>query len=458
VSLKVTRLGDFLQTHREFQLALVVVLATNIIFNLIWVASTLDGPKDLDSFLHSGAAFGAGLNPYAYHPNLDPQPISTDALNLNPPISIYLFEPLSRVNSDFVEAGFIVVSVLLCTIAVGALLKAYPDKQNLVVILAILSMAGFWHMLWYLQIYAPLILAVTGSWLMMRKGNLLMAGILIGLLVAMKPNYALVPLALLAARHTRVALPAIVTAALISAIPLVLEGPKIYEQWLDLSLSFQGVGWASNASLMSVGERFGAEDLGKSAAVLLVAGVLYALWRWRPALEDATAISLLTVLLFGPVSWAGYTLLLLPYLMSKRWDRMTWFAVLLLDMPFAPQKAGNAIGQGWMDLNLSWPPIAYHINLPNLYLDPVGSFLWPVFNATYAWALILLMATLVVAIIRHAAPGSLENARQAVVGRRRRHRYGLSRPAPEVEASPPRGWSGAVPAAENATNFSSFER
>ena len=45
--------------------------------------------------------------------------------------------------------------------------------------------------------------AMTGAWLLMRRGDWLVAGILIGLVVAIKPNYALVPLVLFAAGHWR---------------------------------------------------------------------------------------------------------------------------------------------------------------------------------------------------------------------------------------------------------------
>src|SRR5438045_2456951 len=83
--------------------------------------------------------------------------------------------------------------------AVGLLMAAYPDKRNLLVLLAVVSLAGVWHMVWYLQLYAPLILAITCSWLLMRRGNLLIAGVMLGLVVAVKPNFGVVILALLAA-------------------------------------------------------------------------------------------------------------------------------------------------------------------------------------------------------------------------------------------------------------------
>ena len=134
--------------------------------------------KDLDSFLHSGAAYARGLDPYEYYRWLRPEPISPEALNLNPPISVYLFEPLSEMNRGVLGTAFLAGSVAMVAGAVALLMRAYPDKRHWLVVLLILSMAGLWQTLWYLQIYPPLLLAVTGAWLFMRKGNLLAAGVL----------------------------------------------------------------------------------------------------------------------------------------------------------------------------------------------------------------------------------------------------------------------------------------
>jgi hypothetical protein len=253
-------------------------------------------------------------------------------------------------------------------------MAAYPDKCTLMVVLAVLSLAGVWHMVWYLQLYAPLILAITCAWLLMRRGNLLMAGVMLGLVVAIKPNFGIVILALLAARHFKVALPALGTAATISAIPLLIDGPLIYQQWLELITSFKGLVWTSNASVVSAGARFGSPVIGYTLAAIALLLVLYWQWRFRPPVLQSTAAAITAAVLIGPVSWAGYTLFLLPYLFSQRWDGRLWTAVVMLDMPFAPKLLAAMLG-----LPVPMAP------------DHSLTLVTAITASIYVWAMVLLM-------------------------------------------------------------------
>src|SRR5690606_17847336 len=137
--------------------------------------------------LHSGAVYREGLNPYAFFPLVQPHPISPEALNLNPPISVYPFAALTFFDADIIRFAFLAGSLVMYAAAVGLLMRAYPDKRGWQYVLAIVSLAGLWHMVYYLQVYAPLLLAVVGAWLLMRRGSYVWAGILIGIVIAIKP-------------------------------------------------------------------------------------------------------------------------------------------------------------------------------------------------------------------------------------------------------------------------------
>jgi hypothetical protein len=371
---------------RLVSLAGSAVLIVNIILNVFWVATERDGLKDLGSFLHSGAAYHQGVNPYGYHSWLLPEPISTEALNLNPPISVYLFDYLSRLPTGLVQLIFLAGSIAVLAIALAVLLHAYPDKRNLPVVLAAASFAGVWHMLWYLQLYAPLVLAVVGAWLLLRKGHLVWAGVLIGLVAAIKPNFAIVILALLLARHTRVALPALATAGASSLIPLLVSGPTIYRQWLELTMNFQGIAWTSNASLISVGARLHAPIVGYILASLVLMAVLYVQWRYRPAVLDSLGIALTVAVLMGPVSWAGYTLFLVPFLFDQAWGRGMWTVVALLDIPFAPKQLAAMLGLNMFPIASQESNVLFHA----------------VFGSVYVWAVLLLAHQLLVLRRLHA--------------------------------------------------------
>ena len=313
---------------------LAIVLLINILGSVYWALDRQQGLQDLGSFLHSGAAHREGLNPYGYYPYVQPQPISPDALNLNPPITVYPFEALSRADPTVLRYTFLVATAASFAVALLLLQRAYPDKKDPLVVLAFISMAGLWHIFGYLQLYAPLFLAVVGAWLLMTRGNTVGAAILIGLVVAIKPNFVLWPAFLLLAGHQRMGLVALGTTAAVSAVPFILDGPEIYSRWLSLSLAFDGLQWASNASIMSMGARVGLPTAGYVAGCLTILALLALHWRLRPSALDSSTLGIIAALLFGPASWAGYTLFLVPYLCSRRWSSSVWVAVLLLCTPF----------------------------------------------------------------------------------------------------------------------------
>ena len=120
-----------------------------------------------------------------------------------------IFAALAAIPAGIVALSFFAGTLALFALTLELLLRRYPDKRDPLFILAVCSMAGVWHTLGYLQLYAPLILAVAAAWLLMRRGNLLLAGIAIGLMVAIKPNFALWPVLMLAAGHPRVGLSAL---------------------------------------------------------------------------------------------------------------------------------------------------------------------------------------------------------------------------------------------------------
>jgi hypothetical protein len=379
---------------RFLYVALIVGLVVNVTINAAWVITALGGLKDLDSFLHSGAAYAKGLDPYEYYWWLKPSPISAEALNLNPPISVYFFDFLSSMNRGFLGTAFLLGAIGMVGVCVGMLMRAYPDKRHWLLPLLVAGMAGIWQMLWYLQIYAPLLVAMTGAWLALRKENWLLGGLLLGVVIAIKPNYALLALIMIAAGHYRPTIAAVVTAGVISIVPLLIDGPHIYWQWLHLTESFNGYGWTSNASLTSVGERLNSVMVGQVAGVALALCVLYLARRWRPDTLATMALGTMSVILVGPVSWAGYTLLLLPYLFSTRWDRWTWIAVCLLVMPFAPGRAADALGFGSLGFG--------HVSLdggdsmlPLAIVKTLGAVILPVIGAIYAWAVLILLVRLV---------------------------------------------------------------
>jgi hypothetical protein len=199
------------------------------------------------------------------------------------------------------------------------------------------ALAGFWDTLFLGQIYLPLVLAGVAAWLLLERGEAIGAGILIGLVVAIKPNFLVWPVLLFLAGHRAPALIATATAAVISAIPLAIDGPEIYRRWIELVASDrERAFFLTNASLSGLAARAGVPALGLVlSAALLGSLALWALWR-KPSVMRASAFALVASLLASPVGWIHYTLFLLPVLLSY-WNRPAMRLVgllLIVPVPF----------------------------------------------------------------------------------------------------------------------------
>ncbi len=202
------------------------------------------------------------------------------------------------------------------------LLKAYAWQRRPLVMLWLLALTGFWYTLLLGQIYVPLFALGLGALLLIERGrNLLWAGVLIGLVVVIKPNFAIWPLFLLLANQRQLALTSVGVAALISAVPLLIERPDIYSQWLDAARAYPRAAIAPNASIFGLATRLGVAEAGYVVAAALTAAAGFYAWRWRLTAREASAWSIMLTLLVGPLTWVGYTLFMLPLLLSRRWAR-----------------------------------------------------------------------------------------------------------------------------------------
>jgi hypothetical protein len=106
------------------------------------------------------------------------------------------------------------------------------------------------------------------------------------------------------------------------------------------------------------------------------------------------ALGLMTVILVGPVSWAGYTLLLLPFLFSMRWDGWTWASIAILVAPFAPGGAFGALGVDLPAL-FSGSGQGAFVPVPSVMMAIVSAIAMPLIGAIYAWGVLLLLVRLI---------------------------------------------------------------
>jgi Glycosyltransferase family 87 len=209
----------------------------------------------------------------------------------------------------------------------------------LLTVLWAVNLAGFWHVVELGQLYVPLLALTVAAWVSLRDGRVLPAAIALGLLIAIKPNFVVWPLLLLIAGRRDFAVPALVAGGGFALLPLVLRGPAVYESWLAAtpSLEYAGLSMSmigGNFSFVAVTGRLGLWQAGVLLSAFILAMCVLVARRRAATNEQLGGLAIATALLIGPVTWAGYSILLLPVFFCLRWTPTLVLAAGLLCWPF----------------------------------------------------------------------------------------------------------------------------
>lgn len=296
--------------------------------------------NDFGSFRASGRAAIEGLNPYGIYAETFRIP-GTDIIhpNLNPPASLLLFAPLSLLDSHL-SARFIWWSGLLAYAAIVAVALRRQPETNAILPMAAwaLALPAFWDGLRLGQVYLLMLVLVAGAWHMLEHRREIAAGLLIGIFVALKPIFLFWPGLLFLAGHKRAAVWTGFWFMAVSLLPVLVFGPAVYGQWLDLIMSEAGnrKGVFPNASLMAIGYRAGSPFLAMLLAVITLIWMTMQILRNRIGTAEASAIGIALGIVLSPVAWFHYLIFLLPAMLTRRWSgRILAVAVFML-VPIAP--------------------------------------------------------------------------------------------------------------------------
>lgn len=306
-------------------------------FVLSRIVST-DLHTDFDTFRASAMALLAGGDIYA---------TGASVPNLNPPLLTVLFAPLALLDPGPGYRVLVLVSTVLVVgslLAVGAELRL-PGGRLAAVVAGVLVSSPFLATLGLGQIYPLLTAGLAGSWLAGRHGRPVLAGALLGLVVALKPS--LLPVLLLPVlRHVRRgAGAAIGTAVAGSVLGVLVAGPASAAAWLRLVAGRPVETYVDNASLTAALVRLttradGLEPLaevpgGLAAGALLATAVLgLTLWRVRRPPADGGPDAALwalaaAALVASPLTWHNYLVVLVPGVLVLL-ARGRWPVVVLL--------------------------------------------------------------------------------------------------------------------------------
>ncbi len=294
--------------------------------------------RDFGTFYESGAAARRGLNPYAEYQLsffVETRFFHGFNPNLNPPVSLLVFAPLSMIEPGlaFQITWWLSLSLFVATmIVLSSTRQESPSKW---MILWAACFPGFWDTLDLGQIYILLLVCSVAAWILLERERPVSAGLMMGILVAMKPNFLVWPVVLFIAGYRRTALAALAGAAILSILPAVIFGPGVYVQWLDAWMTSDPgrILFGTNLSLAAMSARAGVLWIGVALGFLMLAGIALWAWRFQPRSEDASAVALVATVLASPIGWIHYVLFLLPIFLSFRWNSAMKLGGAVLAMP-----------------------------------------------------------------------------------------------------------------------------
>lgn len=285
------------------------VLHPDVLLRMVPLPDVRELHVDFDSFWSSAVALAHGSDIYA---------TSVKLTNLNPPLMTVLLAPLAALDEVTAYRVWVGLSVLM---VVGAMLVVARELRlgraatalGLVGVLASSSLHGT---LVLGQIYPVLLTGLVAGWIAERRGRPVLAAVLFGLVVALKPSLA--PILLLPAVLRRwVPLRAgVASAAVASLVGVAVCGLPSSVHWLRIAFTEPVPEFVDNASFPGLAVRFGLPAAAGLAGglVVLVATLLWA-GRRRDRVEPAGPVLFAVLaagLLFSPIAWHNYGMLLFP--------------------------------------------------------------------------------------------------------------------------------------------------
>ena len=116
--------------------------------------------------------------------------------------------------------------------------------------------------------------------------------------------------------------------------------PEIYSLWLEAAkVDYHILSMPGNSSLIGLTSRMGQPQTGIWLAILISGVTIVFIYRANQFSDKqnitVSSAGVFLSLLASPISWAGYTILTLPYFLSqKKWSLATTLAAAILTVPF----------------------------------------------------------------------------------------------------------------------------
>lgn len=342
---------------------------------------------DFSSFYYAGQALRAGTNPYHIASELP--------ININPPVTLWLMSPLTRLGYNQAEILWTVVIFILGLL--GAWLTFYyafsPEflkKYGLNLFIICLSSFFFIMNTAMIQLGSVVLFFVMLGYHFYARNNDCLAGCIWGVIIAVKLFPALLFFYVLCEKRYYVALTMGGVLVLVNLLMILEQGLGLYAHYFSLvdKAMWYGANW--NASIygylyrLLIDTSHPAQHLGLMRGlygitfILLFVGYWYRLsWQVKQSSLAAFSLTLVMMLLLSPLGWVYYfPLLLLPL-------ALTWANVC------------EGVKGSWINYQLiGWFLTLFLLNFPIAYVTAnlMGSFLGKVsLFSLHFYGLLLLM-------------------------------------------------------------------
>jgi alpha-1,2-mannosyltransferase len=297
---------------------------------------------DFLSFVGSAAAWLAGGDPYL------PDPVA-QVINLNPPPWMPVFAVLGLFDPVVAYRLWTVVSIVLLTVSAMWVAREIDAPPAVAVLgsASLLASGQAISVLWQGQVYAPLLFALIGAWVLERRGQTWWSAVVLGAVAALKPS--MLPLLAWPLVHRRWRDAAAGAGGFVTTMLLgvLIAGPSATLRWVRVLSVDNGGGYFENVSLVNQARRLFTpnDSTGHLAdlpaavpAAMLLGLIILALTIWLARNRELGMWAIVAAcLLAAPVSWRGYLILLFPavlVLLARRESRP--YGVLLVAIGLIP--------------------------------------------------------------------------------------------------------------------------
>lgn len=288
------------------------------------------------AFLLSGEAANHHQDPFAIHPGVWPIMQLDDGktvvydVNLQPPVMLPLFQLFAKLDLQTGIRLWMYGSMVLFLGGTAALMFVFGKQVGWLLIALLLVSEPTLSVLAVGEDFALMFALSAAAVCAFKTGRECTAAICVGVLTAVHPNFGLWFLFLFLAGYRRAAATAAAVAVLLTAVPVLIYGPAIYLQFAHaLSMDNHSL-VPADISLVGLFTRAGHRHLGLLISALALVGCCSLLYRRRADALTLGGLACCAGILFAPLGWYSYLVVLFPCLAALKMNRIATFAALLM--------------------------------------------------------------------------------------------------------------------------------